>query len=63
MNMSFDPDCLTLAEHFLDDDPREFTDADYADLAATIQIAIEDWFASKDDKPDILGAVIREQEA
>jgi hypothetical protein len=43
---TFDTKCFDLAEHFLADEPRKFTDAEHRDLAGTIQIAIEDWLAA-----------------
>lgn len=45
--MSYDSRCSDLAEVFLADE-SDVTPADIADLAQTIQTAIEDWLGSRD---------------
>jgi hypothetical protein len=45
-----DPACLTLAEHFLHDEPTLQRGAD--DLAAHIQQAIEDWIEDEKIHPE-----------
>jgi hypothetical protein len=44
---SYDIECEHLARHFLDGAHQ--TEANIADLAQTIQIAIEDWFFDLED--------------
>ena len=46
--LAYDPKCQSLAEDFLDDH-RPFTEAEAQDLAQTIQDAIEDWFAAREN--------------
>ncbi len=40
----YDPECLTLAKHFL----SEGTDADQDSLAQAIQEAVEDWHRDRE---------------
>ena len=49
---TYDVKCEVLAEDFLADTPHLDTEENAADLASTIQQAIENWFADKDRHPD-----------
>jgi hypothetical protein len=57
--MSYDPDCETLAEHFLQDDPVEpiaeagrAHDLRVRELAQYIQDAVEDWSDANPATPE-----------
>lgn len=45
--MSYDSECLKLADHFLQDSPPEIS-RKRNDLAQTIQGAVEDWFFAEE---------------
>lgn len=48
---SFDPECLELARHFLDGEPKHLAEqAD--DLAQAIQDAVESWFEYEREEPE-----------
>jgi hypothetical protein len=49
MTVYYDPRCEELARHFLADEPG-ITDAVVQELAGVIQRAIEDWWATPEDK-------------
>lgn len=50
LEISYDVQCLSLAQHFLDDEPcsddRELYEKYCHSLAQHIQKAIEDWFST-----------------
>jgi hypothetical protein len=49
---TYDTKSFELAEHFLQDDPGLFTDANTDELAKVIQSASEDWIGTARDNYD-----------
>lgn len=46
--LSFDSECLVLADHFLHDEWPTSTDDERNSLARAIQSAVEDWFFARE---------------
>lgn len=49
--LSFDNECLFLADHFLAEAEKPVTDEHRSKLAYTIQRAVEDWLAAFEGEP------------